>query len=106
MRPVIEPTCQFNDKSRRNNVTITRLQRGRCGLNYYLYKMKRHPDGNCTICNIKEDIPHYKLNCKGNPAKEIREWQNRNENRLTLEEILENNDTQNIIYKYAKIRKL
>jgi ribonuclease HI len=106
MRPIIEPTCQFTDTSRRKDVTITRLQLGKCGLNYYLHKMKKHADGYCTICRTKEDIPHYLLYCKGNPANEIRKWQQRNDSVLTLEEVLENKELQEIIYKHAKARKL
>jgi len=106
MRPIIEPTCQFTDKSRRKDVTITRLQLGKCGLNHYLHIMKKHADGYCTTCRIKEDIPHYLLYCKDNPAKEIREWQKRNDSVMTLEEVLENTELQEIIYKHAKQRKL
>ena len=103
MRPIIEQTCYF-DKSRRKDVTITRLQLGRCGLNHYLHLMKGHPDGNCNICNIKEDIRHYVLHCKGNPATEVREWQKSNDSVSTLEEVLENTELQEIIYHHAKQR--
>jgi len=87
MRPTIEYHCQYSHKSRKKDVTITRLQLGRCGLNHYLHVMKRHPDGCCESCKTKEDIEHYIVYCKGQPAKELREWQQRNGKYLTMEEM-------------------
>jgi len=40
MRPTIEYHCQYSHKSRKKDVTITRLRLGRCGLNHYLHVMK------------------------------------------------------------------
>ena len=106
MRPIIEHNCQYFNKSRRKDVTITRLQLGRCGLYHYLHQMKRYPDGKCNICNTDEKIAHFILYCRGQPAKEIREWQDRNHSSTTLEEILNNKECQEVIFKHASQRKI
>ena len=86
-------------------MTITRLLLGKCGFNYYLFKMRKHTDRYCNVCRVKEDIAHCILYCKGNPAKEIREWLKRDDSVLTLEEVFENTELQEIICKHAKRRK-
>jgi hypothetical protein len=62
-----------------------------------------------TYCTARTIIFHYNIplpDCKGNLAKEIREWQKRNDCVLTLEDVLDNTELQEVIYKHAKRRKL
>lgn len=48
---------------RRHETIINRLKLGRCQLNYYLFKMKRHSTGLCASCGKNETIQHYLMEC-------------------------------------------
>jgi len=68
LEPNVNRTIKINIRNRRKEILITRLRLGKCSLNAYLYKMKKHPTGNCDICNIPETVEHFLLHC---PASNI-----------------------------------
>lgn len=43
--------------------TLLRLKTGFNTLNYHLHKIKKHEDGLCDICQIKEDTKHFLQDC-------------------------------------------
>ena len=79
--------CQFLNKIRHKEVLITRMQLGRCSLNHYMFKMKKHEDRLCRICRVKENIEHYVMHCSQEPPSEIKAWQSNNHTVLTLKEL-------------------
>ncbi len=62
-----QPTPYFKFVSfcynRRDESIIHRLRLGKCGLNFYLYKIGKHDNGVCEVCQEPEDISHYLLSC-------------------------------------------
>jgi len=106
MRPTIEYTIHYTNKNRRKENIITRLQLGKCRLNHYLHIMKRHDNGLCSHCMIKENIEHYLTGCTQQPAKEFRQWQINHGTNFTVPEILDNAELQEIIYDAAKERNI
>ena len=71
-----EPTCnttiKYTNKARRAEVLITRLRLGIYNLNKQLKKYKKHPTGNCDLCDQPEDIQHFLIECRSHLAKEIK----------------------------------
>ena len=51
-----------------------------------------------------ENIEHYVMHCSQEPASEIKVWQSNNNGILTLQELLEQGEIQEIIYKHATTR--
>ena len=61
--PVVSLDVKFSDKYRYKEVKITRVRFNHCLLNSKLHLMRKHVDGNCEFCLIKEDVEHFFLNC-------------------------------------------
>ena len=55
---------KYKGKSKKKDITMTRLRLGRCKLNYYMYKMGLHDNGHCDTCIQPETIEHYLTSCK------------------------------------------
>ncbi len=68
LQPKIQRQTKLSQSNRNNEVTLTRLQLGKCNLKAYL----RDSDGLCPACKKSETIEHYLLECDNNLAKEIR----------------------------------
>jgi len=102
---LFEYSCQYSDTNRQKEVILSRLLLGRCGLNHYLHQMKRHPTGLCDTCHTKEDIEHYVLLCRDNPAKTVRERILLLNLAGTIEATLGNTELQEVICQYARRRQ-
>ena len=63
VEPTVTRTPKFISPNPTKEKTITRLRFGIVKLNYYLYKIKEHPDGLCTTCNVPETINHILTSC-------------------------------------------
>ena len=73
LEPFVSNSVKFVDASRYREVTITRLRLGKCRLNAYLHDMKLHDSGLCDLCDEKETIEHFLLNCtKNNMATHVK----------------------------------
>ena len=75
LEPTVSRTIKINLKNRRKEILITRLRLGKCRLNAYLYKLKKHPTGNCDICNQPETVEHFLLHCQHQTFSSTQEYQ-------------------------------
>ena len=60
----LQKACTTLKAPRRAEVIWYRLRLMHSKLNACLFKIGKHSDGLCTVCNIKEDCTHFLLNCK------------------------------------------
>ena len=58
--------AKYQNKNRHHDVTITRLRLRKCLVNYYLFKIKRHRNGLCDTCGVKETVEHFIMQCRNN----------------------------------------
>ena len=65
LQPTVNKQIKYTAKSRKEEISITRLRLGHIRTNERLYKMKRHDTGNCRHCNIPENTEHL-LTCTQN----------------------------------------
>jgi hypothetical protein len=63
LEPLVSRGIKFVCANRQKEVVITRLRLGKCSLNHYLHKIKRHADGLCANCQVPETIEHFLLDC-------------------------------------------
>lgn len=63
VEPYTSHRIKFTSTDPIKEKTITRIRFGIVKLNYYLYKIKKHPDGLCKTCNVPETITHFLTNC-------------------------------------------
>ena len=61
--PTVSFDIKYTYKSRKKDVSVTRLGLGRCKLNYYMHKMGLHDSGLCSTCRRPVTIKHYILEC-------------------------------------------
>ena len=46
-------------------ILFHRLRLGKCRLlNFYLYSIGKHPNGNCDVCYVQDTVEHFILECK------------------------------------------
>jgi ribonuclease HI len=64
IEPVVSTKNKCSNKSRAKEVIMSRLRLGKCWLNAYLHRIKRHPTGLCNTCHVAETIEHYLLDCR------------------------------------------
>ena len=83
---------KFTSRNLDKESTITRLRLGNTYLNKYLFKIQRHPNGNCDYCtNCKETITHFLITCPHyNIAKNIQN--------PTIKSILSDQNQIDLIY--------
>jgi ribonuclease HI/exonuclease III len=100
IEPKVSQKIKFKSQdSRLKEITLSRLRLGKCRLNYYLYKMKRHEDGLCSTCKVPETIEHYLMSCRESEiGEEIKVCCEINKINFELKSILTNNVTLNLIY--------
>src|ERR1700733_5708192 len=66
---IVSRNIKYLDPIRSKEVQISRLRLGAANTNSKLFKMGRHPTGNCDTCLVKGDIEHLLLQCtKGDIA--------------------------------------
>ena len=63
---VVSNKTKYNNQNRSEDTMITRMRIGKCYLNSYLHKIKRHPTGLCDTCNNPETIEHFLKQCQKN----------------------------------------
>jgi len=61
--PKVNKTIKFTSKTRRKDVTITRLRLGRPFLNYYLHKIGARDSPLCEQCKVDETVEHFIMHC-------------------------------------------
>jgi len=98
LEPVVSGRIKTNIKSRRKEILITRLRLGKCWLNAYLHKIKKHPTGNCDTCNKPETVEHFLLYC---PSSDIFY----NTEITTLKEALANENIEKIYQRIINLKR-
>jgi ribonuclease HI len=63
IEPVVSTKVKFTHLNRRQERVLTRLRLGKCSLNYYLYKIRKHPTGLCDTCGVEETVEHFLISC-------------------------------------------
>jgi ribonuclease HI len=61
--PNVSNKVKFKNNNRSKEVAITRLRFNHALLNNTLHMFRRHPNGLCDICQEKETVKHYLLDC-------------------------------------------
>src|SRR6218665_3076495 len=61
--PEVNTNIKFTDIDRRKEVQISRLRLGKVNLNERLLLMKKHGNGLCSLCKVRENIKHLLLDC-------------------------------------------
>jgi len=56
IEPDVWRRVKYACNTRRKEVTATRLRRGKCLLNPYLYEIHAHPDGLCELCRQEAQL--------------------------------------------------
>ena len=106
-------SCQYqkNFKLQKKGIVIKATRKIECiysrlrlmhsKLNGCLYKIGKHTDGNCSLCNVKEDCLHFLLDCPNteNLRKEIQD-KNPQISNWTYEKLLTNSSSIELIVKY------
>ena len=54
---------KYSDYNRKKQTVITRLKFGKCLLGDVLHILKLRNDNLCEVCQVKEDVPHFLLDC-------------------------------------------
>ena len=100
--PIVTFKSKYSDKSNRSKeVLISRLRLGKCRLNWYLFKMKRHNTGMCDVCNVKETIEHHLLYCKGNDTPQALDIESKRLGlTLSLQTALNEPNLRDIIFRH------
>ena len=62
--PDVSTLIKFTDPCRHKEVQISRLRLGVALTNHRLYRIGRHPDGLCSLCQTPDTIQHLLLQCK------------------------------------------
>ena len=62
--PDVSTLNKFTDPCRHKEVQISRLRLGKALTNHRLYRIGRHPDGLCSLCQTPDTIQHLLLQCK------------------------------------------
>ena len=97
LEPRVSKTVKFGARTRRKDVTITRLRVGRCGLNYYLHKIGKVSSPLCTHCKVDETVEHFIMHCTHyNIYKYISD--HTGTHTYTLQHILTQQDLIDILY--------
>jgi ribonuclease HI len=78
---------------------ITRLKLGKCLLNHYSYKLKKHPTGLCDLCHTAETIDHFLFHCKNPVSTLLSTWALTSNKKLNLSTVLNDPDAIDIIVK-------
>ena len=59
----VSKLIKHSENNRQNQVLITRLRLGACGLNHHLCRIGCHDNGYCINCNVAETVEHFLIDC-------------------------------------------
>ena len=98
----LQKTSSFIKATRKAECIYTRLRMMQAKLNGCLFKTGMHIDGKCLHCNIKEDCPHFLLDCPNTDSlrKEI-QIKNPLITNWTYAKLLTNTSSANLIIDYV-----
>ena len=103
LEPAVTTEIKYVDSEKRREVLITRLRLGKCSLNEYLYKIKRHQTGSCDRCGKPESVKHFLIECNGSELTGfLNAFCTRRHLEFNLSTVLSNRETRDIIYKEVK----
>src|SRR5688572_29185465 len=69
--PTVSTDIKYLEPYRHKEVQISRLRLGVANTNQRLFIIKRHDDGLCDICKVRETIHHLLLDCKKEDISEV-----------------------------------
>ena len=84
---------------------ITTLKLGKCFLDYYSFRIQKHPTGMCDLCHTNNTIEHFLLNCKNPIAIALTAWSITSNKTLNLATVLNEPEAIHIIIT-NNIRKI
>ena len=92
------------EPDRHMEVHISRLRLGVANTNQRLFIIKRHDDGLCDTCKVRETIHHLLLDCKKEDISEVlRNKCQLYKHDISIKTLLTVNLFQNEVYRLVKI---
>jgi ribonuclease HI len=107
MEPIVTTKLKYASKTREQDKIITRFRLRNCRLNAYLYRMKKHPDGLCDICQTPETVDHFLTKCNRNQSLIIKLNRLCQNKYIPFETdyILTNTDLCDTVFEFIKSQK-
>jgi len=104
MCPIVSTDIKYLEPYRHKEVQISRLRLGVANTNQRLFIIKRHDDGLCNTCKVKETIHHLLLDCKKEDISEVlRNKCQLYKHDISIKTLLTVNLFQNEVYRLVKI---
>ena len=93
---------------RKKETLIMRLRLQSAAVQAHLHKIGLSDSDLCKTCNVPETVPHVLMNCSfhGDLSTKLISTLNKVKLKFNLSNILTNQDSQTIIYKYCSENKL
>ena len=102
--PIVSTDIKYLEPYRHKEVQISRLRLGVANTNQRLFIIKRHDDGLCDTCKVKETIHHLLLDCKKEDISEVlRNKCQLYKHEISVKTLLTVNLFQNEVYRLVKI---
>ena len=102
--PVVNTSIKYAEPYRHKEVQISRLRLGVANTNQRLFFMKRHANGLCDKCQVKDTIQHILLECKKEDISELlRNKCQMYKNEASVKTLLSVSVFQNEVYRIIKL---
>src|SRR6218665_3293909 len=102
--PGVNTNIKFTDLNRRKEVQISRLRLGKENLNERLLLIKKHENGLCSLCNVRENIKHLLLECnKENISNILRNTCIAYKMDFNIKSLLDVGCIQNIVFRLVSL---
>ena len=102
--PIVSTDIKYLEPYRHKEVQISRLRLGVANTNQRLFIIKRHDDGLCDTCKVRETIHHLLLDCKKEDISEVlRNKCQLYKHEVSVKTLLTVNLFQNEVYRLVKI---
>src|SRR6218665_2666565 len=100
----VNTNIKFTDLNRRKEVQISRLRLGKVNLNERLLLMKKHENGLCSLCKVRENINHLLLDCnKENISNILRDTCVEYKMDFNIKNLLDVGCTQNAVFRLLSL---
>jgi ribonuclease HI len=102
--PNVNTNIKYLDPLRRKEVQISRLRLGVANTNQRLFVMKKHLNGLCDTCQVKDTIDHLLLDCKKENISELLKYIcHIYKDDASIKNLLSVNIYQNEVYKIVSL---
>ena len=102
--PLVTTSIKYMESYRHKEVQISRLRLGVANTNQRLFLMKRHSNGLCDNCKVKDTTQHMLLECKKEDISEL--LKNKCQiykNEASVKTLLTVSIFQNEVYRIVKL---